>query len=462
MSRYDNTCYRPVRERKDASYYFRHFCRLFIGVLFIFSAYVKGVDPFGFALKIEEYFLSFGMNFMVPLSMFVSCCMLLAEFLIGVAMLLNIQPRFFSWLLLLFMSFFLVLTAYLAFAPAVVNLLNRWAGNQWQIFVPGDCGCFGDFIKLTNAQTFLKNVIFMLPTIVVFAQRKRFRTQNFCYVTEWGPIVLASLFMIFMEIHCLRHEPWHDFRPWSKGHFIAAETYSEAPQKDFVFRYKQIESGELREVTMDELMEISEDSLRNADLEEHYVYVDRKEKLVKPGIEARLTDFTMMDSESKKDIRQRVIESPDYQFVIFFRDVTDCPEKGWGRVNALAEACAQSGVSVSAVTASLVSEVEKLMAGKELPYTFYYSDATPMKTALRNNLGVLLLKEGYVLDKWSFRDVPTYEEFLEKQSGYEAALSRYIEKHPPVLPNGKLLDLKAESASGEDLDSESDDDTILE
>ena len=465
MSHYGNNCYQSVKERKDALYYIRHFCRLFIGVLFIFSAYVKGVDPFGFALKIEEYFLSFGMNFLVPLSMFTACCMLLAEFLIGVAMLLNIQPRFFSWLLLLFMSFFLLLTAYLAFAPGIVRLLNRWTGNEWQIFVPGDCGCFGDFIKLTNTQTFLKNVVFMLPTLVVFAQRKRFRSQPFHYVTEWGPLVLASAFMIFMEVHCLRHEPWHDFRPWNKGHFIAAETYAEAPEKDFVFQYKNVETGELREITMDELMEISEDSLRNADLEEHYAYVSRVEKLIKPGVVAHLTDFTMMESESRKDVRQRVIESPDYQFIIFFRDVTDCPEKGWKRVNELATACVQSGISFSAVTASLASEVEQLTAGRQLPYTFYYSDATPMKTALRNNLGVLLLKEGYVLDKWSFRDVPTYEKFVRDMPRYEQALARYKEKEPPVLPNGEMLHPEtAEDAEegGEEADVELENDVVYE
>ncbi len=431
------------KERRGTAFYVRHFCRIFIGVLFLFSAYVKGVDPFGFGLKIEEYFHSFGMNFMVPLSLPIACSMLLVEFLIGISMLFNIQLRIFSWVLLLFMSFFLVLTAYLAFAPSVVDLFNRLAGTSYQLFVPSDCGCFGDFIKLTNTQTFLKNLLFLIPTLVVFAERKRFRSQDFAYISEWGPLAVGCVFILFMEIHCLRHEPWHDFRPWKVGRFIAAETYAEPAQKDYVFQYRHRQSGQIREITMDELVEISEDSLRNADLEMNYEYADRVEKTIKPGIDARLSDFSMMDNETKEDIRQSVIESGDYQFVMFFRDVTRSSQVQWKKLNEFAQSCSKAGFAFSAVTASLPSEVEALAGAYRLPYTFYYCDATPMKTALRNNLGLILLKDGYVLDKWSFRDVPSFNRFLKKQNVYSERLAEFKTKCPPVLPNGELLDLSA-------------------
>ncbi|MBO4281895.1 MAG: DoxX family membrane protein [Bacteroidales bacterium] len=430
------------KERKNASYYIRHFCRLFIGALFVFSAYVKGVDPFGFALKIEEYFLSFGTQFMVPLSMPIACGMLMVEFLIGVAMLLNIQPRFFSWVLLLFMLFFLLLTFYLAYGPAIVRGINRWTGSSYRLSVPGDCGCFGDFIKLTNTQTFWKNVIFMLPTLVVFAQRKRFKTQSFQYITNWGPLVLAAGFMLFMEIHCLRHEPWHDFRPWKKGHFIAAETYSEAPQMDYVFQYRNNADGSLRELTMDELTAVSEDSLSNADLEENYTYAGRQEKLVKPGVDARLTDFTLMDAETKEDVKWEVIEAAGYHFIAIFRDVKKISLEKIIKINHLAADCERNGVPFVAVTASFPDDVALLRNQTGVTYPFYYSDATPLKTALRNNAGVILLKDGYVLDKWSFRDVPSWEKFLSMQEGYELDLENYMRKEPPVLPNGKRLQLR--------------------
>lgn len=427
-----------TRERKDASYYLRHACRLFIGVLFVFSAYVKGVDPFGFSLKIEEYLMSFGMDFLAPLSMVAACGMLLVEFLIGVAMICNIQIRFFSWVLLLFMCFFLLLTFYLAYAPSIAQAINRWNGTSYQIFVPGDCGCFGDFLKLTNTQTFWKNVIFMFPTLVVFAQRRRFRSQDFRYVTEWGPLLLAALFMLFMQVHCLRHEPWHDFRPWKKGHFIAAETYSEAPQVDYVFRYRNLSDGSLREVTMDELTSISEDSARNAEFEAGFEYVDRVEKVLKKGVDARLTDFSLMDAETREDVKLDVMESEGYHFLMIFRDVNGTKLSKLEKLDRLAEQCRQNGVPFIAVTASLPSDVEGLKTG----CPFYYSDATPLKTALRNNLGLILLKDGYVLDKWAFRDVPTFDVFQSKQQKYERRLKRYQRREPPVLPNGDTLQLK--------------------
>ncbi len=439
MSTY-NSSYR-VREKREG-YYLRHACRIFIGVLFIFSAYVKGVDPFGFSLKIEEYFLSWGMDFMLPLAQFTACCMLLAEFLIGVAMLFNIQVRFFSWILLLFMLFFLVLTAYLAFITGIVAFINRMAGTAYQVFVPSDCGCFGDFIKLTNMQTFWKNVIFMLPTLVIFAQRKNFKTTPFHYITEWGPLLLATLFMVFMQVHCLRHEPWHDFRPWNKGHFIAAETYSAPPEVDYLFRYRHIQTKELKEITMDELMRITEDSAESAGFEQNYVYVDRVEKVLKAGIDAKLSDFTMLNAETLEDEKLSYIESPGYHFLMIDRDISKSDWRYVEEMNRFALRCKETGIPFVAVTSSLPDKVALMQDSLRLCFPFYYSDATPLKTALRNNLGLLLLKDGYILDKWSFRDLPDFDEFQAYQAKYEASLEKYRLKNPPVLPNGDTLELK--------------------
>ena len=439
------------RERKDAAYYLRHGCRIFIGLLFIFSAYVKGVDPFGFSLKIEEYLLSFGMDFLTPLSMVAACGMLIVEFLIGVAMLCNIQVRFFSWVLLLFMCFFLLLTFYLAYAPSIAQAVSRRTGSSYQLFVPGDCGCFGDFLKLTNAQTFWKNVIFMVPTLVVFMQRKWFRQQDFRYVTEWGPLLLAAMFMLFMEVHCLRHEPWHDFRPWNKGHFIAAETYSEAPQVDYVFRYRNLQDGSFREITMDELTAISEDSARNAELEAGFEYVDRVEKVLKKGVDARLTDFSLLDAETREDVKWDVMESEGFHFLMVFRDVNMTKLSKLEKINRFAEQCRQNGIPFIAVTASLPTEVEQLKSSMQTDYPFYYSDATPLKTALRNNLGLVLLKDGYVLDKWAFRDVPAFDRFVAMLPKYERKLQRYQRREPPVLPNGDTLQLKPYPLSDENV-----------
>ena len=286
----------------------------------------------------------------------------------------------------------------------------------------------------------------MLPTLVIFSQRKRFKTSPFHYITEWGPLLLATLFMIFMQVHCLRHEPWHDFRPWNKGHFIAAETYSESPQVDYVFRYRHKQSQALKEITMDELMRITEDSAEAADFEQNYLYVDRVEKVLKAGIDAKLSDFTMMDAETQQDEKLSYIESPGYHFLMIDRDIS---KSKWGRVeemNRFALQCKEAGIPFVAVTSSLPDKVALMQDSLQLCFPFYYSDATPLKTALRNNLGLLLLKDGYVIDKWSFRDVPEFADFQSNQAKYDSRLEKYRLKNPPVLPNGDTLVLKGGAA----------------
>ena len=169
------------KERKDIVYYLREFSRLFMGILFIFSSYVKGVDPYGFSIKLEEYLISFGLDFFSPLAMTMAIGAITVEFLIGVALIVNFKMRFTSWVLLLFMLFFTLLTFWLAYALDIVNLYNSIFHKNVKIFVVTDCGCFGDFITLSNKQTFYKNVVFMLFTLIIFGQNKKYKTKQISF-----------------------------------------------------------------------------------------------------------------------------------------------------------------------------------------------------------------------------------------------------------------------------------------
>ena len=173
------------KEHKNFMFYVRHFSRIFIGILFIFSGYVKAVDPFGGALKFEEYFASFGMDFFAPLSMAFSLLLNAAEFVIGFALLFGIQMQLFAWALLLFMAFFTLLTFWLAYALDIVNLINSVFNTNYQIFVVTDCGCFGDFITLSNKETFYKNIFFLFFTLIILIERNRYKNKAFLYITQW-------------------------------------------------------------------------------------------------------------------------------------------------------------------------------------------------------------------------------------------------------------------------------------
>ena len=123
--------------------------RILVGIVFVFSGFVKGVDPLGTAYRLEDYFIAFNWTFFIPLALFFSILLCTIEFVTGIMMLLNLKMKISSWVLLLMMVFFTLLT------------LNDAINNP----VP-DCGCFGDAIKLTNWQTFYKNLV-LLPMAVL-------------------------------------------------------------------------------------------------------------------------------------------------------------------------------------------------------------------------------------------------------------------------------------------------------
>ena len=428
------------KERKDIVYYLREFSRLFMGILFIFSSYVKGVDPYGFSIKLEEYLISFGLDFFSPLAMTMAIGAITVEFLIGVALIVNFKMRFTSWVLLLFMLFFTLLTFWLAYALDIVNLYNSIFHKNVKIFVVTDCGCFGDFITLSNKQTFYKNVVFMLFTLIIFGQNKKYKQNKLALRKQIIALLVGLIAILFVQIYCLRHEPWHDFRPWYKGNFIAAETYSEAPEMDFIFIYKNKTNNAIVEYTTDELMAISEDEATYEDFENNYVYVDRKDKIIKKGTEAKLADFELQDKEQKTDMKESIIEQKGYHFILFIRNIKTASLNNFTQINDFANQCINDNIPFIAVTGSMPEEVAELQQKYNTEFHFYYSDETPLKTAIRNNPGLILLKDGYIIDKWSFRDIPSYDKFKNSIPTYDKNLIKYKIKIPPILPNGVNLD----------------------
>ena len=199
-------CFAPVTEffeKNNVGYTLSVVSRWIVGLVFLFSAFVKGVDPMGTMFKVEEYMSSwalFGESFewAIPMAGFLAVALICAEFLVGVMLIFNSFRVFSAWLLALMMAFFTITT----FVDAVSNLVD-------------DCGCFGDAIKLTNWQTFWKNVILDVFAVVIFLSRKarnRRRTERDIIVVLLG---LAAI-LVFC-IYNIKHEPVIDFRPWKVG-----------------------------------------------------------------------------------------------------------------------------------------------------------------------------------------------------------------------------------------------------
>lgn len=148
--------------------------RFILAAAFIFSGFVKAVDPLGFQYKVQDYLAAFGMASWFPsfFPLLGGIALSAIEFSIGIFLFFGVRRTVASTLALMLMSFMTPLTLYLA------------------IFNPvSDCGCFGDAWVLTNWETFIKNVLLLLVAIGAFKGRKmlvRFISQ------KWNGLFLCT------------------------------------------------------------------------------------------------------------------------------------------------------------------------------------------------------------------------------------------------------------------------------
>jgi uncharacterized membrane protein YphA (DoxX/SURF4 family)/peroxiredoxin len=175
--------------------------RIIVGALFIFSGFVKLVDPIGSQYKFQEYFSEpvLDMEFLIPYTLLFAIVLIVAEILLGVMILIGYKSKFTVWSLLLLSTVFLFLTWYSAFYNKVT-----------------DCGCFGDAIKLTPWETFYKNVI-LIALIIILRLKIKFIQPVFKGKTPKLITFLSLAAFLFIVQHVLTHLPLIDFRAYAIG-----------------------------------------------------------------------------------------------------------------------------------------------------------------------------------------------------------------------------------------------------
>ena len=207
--------------------------RILVGITFIFSGFVKGIDPWGSAYKFTDYFNAMGLEFLTWSAFPLGVLLSFAEFIIGVGLLTHTLIRLFSWLALIFMAFFLPLTLWIAVKNPVT-----------------DCGCFGDALVISNWETFYKNLLLIVLTLIVFINRNRKKkTSVVSYAASSG---LALIYMLIV-VHSYNHLPVFDFRPYKVGVNIpeAMKIPENAKPEVYenIFYYKNLKSGEVQKFT---------------------------------------------------------------------------------------------------------------------------------------------------------------------------------------------------------------------
>jgi uncharacterized membrane protein YphA (DoxX/SURF4 family) len=353
--------------------------RLLVGVLFIFSGYVKIIDPMGSAIKFDEYFEAFSMHFLAPTSLVFGILLAVAEFVLGLCMFFGLRMKEASWGALLFMIFFTCLT----FILAVFNPVE-------------DCGCFGDAIKLTNWETFFKNIVIMPFVIFIFTQRKFYR-PFVCCKAEWAIFTGILIFSFGLAIYAYRHLPLIDFMSYKVGSNIleGREMPEDAPAAvyDNTFIYEK--DGVKKEFKIDELTD---------EVLSGWTYVDTKSKLVSEGYTPPTKDFTISNGVGEY-ITDSILNLPGYMILLTSYEIEKASLKNKGKINNIYNN-AYGNYHFMMLSGSAGDLNAEYAAKAAAQYPIYHTDETTIKSMVRSNPGMILLKDASILKKWSYHDIP--------------------------------------------------------
>jgi uncharacterized membrane protein YphA (DoxX/SURF4 family) len=353
--------------------------RFFLAITFIFSGFVKAIDPIGTTYKLQDYLTAFKLNIFSPYFLLLIAIALAAvEFVAGFMLFWGIRRHFSSFVAFILLLFMTPLTLYLAIANPV-----------------SDCGCFGDAIVLTNWQTFIKNLILFPMSICVLMKRKeiiRFVT----FKSEWLISLLSIIFILALSFYCFRALPMIDFRPYKKGtDVLKAMSIPKGAKTDVYETTFILEKNGVKK----------EFSLANYP-DSTWTFIDSKNILKEKGYEPPIHDFSMTDAVSGVDITDSILSLKGYKFLLIAPRVENASDSHIDLINELYDYSKEHGYPFYCLTSSPAKAIEswKDRAGAEYPFCF--SDYTTLKTIIRSNPGLLLMKDAVIINKWSDVNIP--------------------------------------------------------
>jgi len=380
--------------------------RILLAVVFIFSGLSKAVDPVSFGIKVDEYFNSFGIAFMHPFSLGLGILAITAEFTLGFMLLCKIRVKLTTLGYLLFMLFFFFLTAWLAVAE------HLEANYGYHFGVVKDCGCFGQAIAMSNMETFLKNVLLMILTLIVFGKRKAIPDINLTLLGQWLFACVGAGIVLLLQLYCLRNLPLIDFGNWKKESFWkkadnAIDNFSEKPAvMEILFLYQNKEGSE-KLLSMEEMDNITESFPK---FYEEFAYVDRIDSVISDAIHPKIQGFSLLDNQGR-DFAS-VYLNKEQVYILFMHDLDETKEEAMKseKLKNLVGFCVNNNIDFVGVTNSSYDEIDKFTKKYELNFPIYHNPIDPVKgpfivrDAIRSNPGLIVLKNGMVSDKKSWRN----------------------------------------------------------
>ena len=355
-------------------------CRIIVALTFIFSGFVKAIDPIGLQYKLQDYLGAIGIPGFLPDWMLLIMAVLLAavEFCMGIFLLFAIQRRLISKLIVVFMSIMTLITVWLVVANPVK-----------------DCGCFGDALHLTNTETLVKNIILLGCSIVIM----RRPLAMFRFISESNQWIVINYTIVFIFVCSglsLYYLPLFDFRPYRIGTNIprGMEIPKDAEQPLFETTFIMEKGGQRKEFTL------------NDHPDSTWKFIDSKTVQVKEGYIPPIHDFSVADRKTGKDLTDSVLRHKGYTFLLIAPYLERADDSNFGDIDQLYEYAQTYNIPFYCLTASTAKAIQRWRDITGAEYPFCITDETTLKTIVRSNPGLLLLKDGTIINKWSHNQLP--------------------------------------------------------
>ncbi len=357
--------------------------RIIVGFLFIFSGIVKANDPLGLTYKTQEFFEKMGLDFLHDYTLALSIIMIILEVIAGVAVIIGHRLKRYGVLLLVLISFFTFLTAYALFvkAPDGTPIIK-------------ECGCFGDCIKMSNWQTFNKNLILLALIIIIYALR-RYISPLFTNKVGRTIILVTAAIVLLAQWYVLRHLPFVDCLPYKVGANLPSlmtVPEDQRPVIENVFIYEK--DGKQEEFTVDNLPDDS------------WTFVDRIDKVIKEGTaQPEVKDFVINDINGE-DVTSYILETPETSHLWMIKDLSKVKEKELQLGLDLYKKAMQKNEPTYLVANSTTEGLLEFREQHKIPADIELCtlDGVTMKTAMRANDGIMSLKEGTITEKYASAD----------------------------------------------------------
>ena len=384
-------------------------CRIIVAVTFIFSGFVKAIDPIGTQYKLQDYLGAIGMAGILPNWTLLAVAVFLAaiEFCIGIFLLFAIQRRLISKLTVAFMAFMTIVTVWIVVADPVK-----------------DCGCFGDALHLTNTETLIKNIVLLVCSLVIMYRP----LAMFRFVSKSNQWIVTNYTIVFILVSSglsLYYLPIFDFRPYHIGVNIprGMEIPKGAKLPQFKTTFIMEKNGQRKEFTLDNYPDAS------------WKFIDSKTVQTSEGYIPPIHDFSITDNKTGLDLTNSVLSHKGYTFLLIAPHLETADDSNFGDIDRLYEYAQSYDIPFYCLTASTTKAIKRWIDLTGAEYPFCITDEAVLKTIIRSNPGLLLLKDGTIINKWSHNNLPN-----------EAKLSRPISqsslgKMPKDSVPAKILEI---------------------